>query len=89
MLLHKWNREIFAYDDYEVPNDWNVRAFSLDMGMIVNCPHCGREVLFGDCFTSHEIHTQHGMGYAVCGECYDKEWEREEQYRKEKGQNDD
>ena len=37
----------------------------------------GRKVAFGDCYTSREIHTEHGFGYSVCGDCYAREWERE------------
>lgn len=42
----------------------------------VNCAQCGREIKFGDSYTSKEIHTFSGFGYSVCEECYDKEWER-------------
>ena len=77
MLLKKWNRKTREYDPYEIPDDWNVKTYSNDMDEIVNCPHCGRKVAFGDCYTSLEIHTEHGFGYSVCGDCYAREWERE------------
>ena len=41
-----------------------------EMDDLINCPHCGKEIKFGDSYTSHEIHTPLGMGYAVCEECY-------------------
>ena len=77
MLLKKWNWKTREYDPYEIPDDWNVKTYSNDMGEIVNCPHCGREVEFGDTYTSREIHTEHGFGYSVCEVCYAREWERE------------
>lgn len=77
MLLKKWNWKTREYDPYEIPDDWNVKTYSEDMDEIVNCPHCGRKVVFGDTYTSREIHTEHGFGYSVCGDCYSREWERE------------
>ena len=43
------------------------------MDKIVNCANCGKELKFGECYTSKTIHTEIGMGYGVCEECYDKE----------------
>lgn len=77
MLLKKWNWKTREYDPYEIPDDWNVKTYSNDMDEIVNCPHCGRKVEYGDTYTSREIHTEHGFGYSVCGACYKREWERE------------
>jgi len=81
MLLNKWNYQKREYEPYEVPDDWNVKTYSNDMDEIVNCPHCGKPLPFGDSYTSREIHTKFGMGFAVCSECYEQEWERDRQYR--------
>ena len=81
MLLRKWNYQKREYEPYEVPDDWNVKTYSNDMDEIVNRPHCGKPLPFGDCYTSREIHTKFGMGFAVCSECYEQEWERDRQYR--------
>ncbi len=70
MILQKWNYKKHEYEPYEVPDEWNVKTFSNDMSEIINCPHCGKEIEFGDSYTSHEIHTAHGMGYGVCADCY-------------------
>ena len=64
------------YDPYWVPNSWNVRTYSDNMREIVRCPHCGKQLAFGDAYTSLEIHTVFGFGYAVCGGCYEKEVKR-------------
>ena len=77
MLMNKWNFKTREYEPYSVPADWNCKTFSVNMDEIVNCPHCGREVRFGDCYTSRQIHTRYGMGFAVCEECYEKEWREE------------
>lgn len=73
MLLRKWNYQKHEYEPYEIPNEWNVKIYSENMYEKVNCPHCGKEVPFGDTYTSHEIHTEIGLGYPVCEECYEKE----------------
>ncbi len=76
MILQKWNWSKHTYEDYEVPNNWVCKCYSDDMNEIVNCPHCGEQITFGESYTSMEIHTDLGFGYAVCGDCYDKEWNR-------------
>ena len=76
MRLNKWNYDIHDYEPYEVPDDWNCKTYSADMEEVVNCPQCGKKILFGYGYTSMEIHTTFGMGYSVCEQCYEKEWNR-------------
>jgi hypothetical protein len=76
MILNKWNYDIHDYEPYEVPDDWNCKTYSVDMEEVVNCPQCGKKILFGDGYTSLEVHTDMGFGYAVCEQCYEKEWNR-------------
>lgn len=76
MVVGKWNYEKKAYDPHMIPDEWNVMLYSDDMNEIVNCAACGRELRFGDCYTSKEIHNRVGFGYGVCEDCYKKEWER-------------
>ena len=80
--IRRWNYDKQAYEPYEISDEWTVRSYSNDMDEIVNCPHCGRKVTFGECYTSKEIHTECGFGYAVCEECYDMERTREKEWRK-------
>ena len=77
MRLIRWNNKTKEYEPYEVPNDWNVKTYCEDMGAIVNCACCGKRLPFGKCYTSREIHTGLGFGYAVCGDCYfhEESWE--------------
>lgn len=76
MILQKWNYEKHKYEPYEIPNEWRVSCYEPNMKKIVNCCQCGKEVLYGETFTSHEVHTIHGFGYSVCEECYEKENEK-------------
>lgn len=58
------------YHDYEVPDDWNVKLYSYDMGEIVNCVCCGKPIKYGDRYTSRRYHDEHGFGYTECYDCY-------------------
>ena len=80
-MLRRWNYDKQTYEPYEVSDDWNVKSFAIDMDEIVNCPHCGRKVTFGNCYTSREIHTPSGFGYAVCESCYNTERAIEDEWR--------
>lgn len=60
----------------------NIKTFSENMDEEVNCCQCFRKIRFGDTYSSNEVHTELGMGFAVCPECYEKEWERRRNYGK-------
>jgi hypothetical protein len=70
----KWNYETHSYDPYN-PNFKLILMAELDD--IVNCSQCGAELKYGDCYTSKEIHTEIGLGYPVCEDCYNKEIQRD------------
>lgn len=74
MKAGKWNYETNQYDPYDLPD--GASCYEEDMGTVVACAQCGRKVTYGTCYTSFEVQTPHGFGYAVCPECYEKEWER-------------
>lgn len=76
MQLKKWNYKKHKYEDYEVPDSWNCQIATSDMSELVNCPHCGKILMFGNTYTSLEIHTDIGFGYGVCENCHNKEFER-------------
>lgn len=76
MQLRKWDYAAHEYKTFEVPDEWNVTLWSPSMLTMVNCPHCGRKLAYGDSYTSLEIHNEFGLGYAVCEDCYKKELER-------------
>lgn len=87
MILKKWNYNIHEYKDYKVPKKWNCLIYSDNMDEVVNCPHCGKELKFGDTYTSLEIHTPFGFGYGVCKNCYEKERERRKKNEKRNNNN--
>lgn len=80
-VLKKWNYMTRKYDDCVIPNDWKCEILlystlmddeALDK-IFVNCPHCGKLIKLGDTFSSLEFHSEYGLGYPVCVECYRKE----------------
>ena len=84
MKLRRYNEKKHIYEDYEVPNDWNIKLMTNDMNEIVNCCQCGKKMKFGDGYTSMQVHNALGLGYAVCENCYyDKEWVERKKYRKD------
>ena len=77
MILHKWNYENHTYDEIEKPDGLNFKTYSDDMNEIINCPHCLKELKYGDSYTSHEYQTLGtGFGYGVCEQCYEDEIKR-------------
>lgn len=73
MLLKIWNYEKHKYEKYRVPDEWNVKIYTGNMEEIINCAHCGRKIKAGDSNTSYEIHNEIGIGYGICGKCFNKE----------------
>lgn len=76
MVLRKWNYKKHDYETYIVPDDWKIRLYSDDLEEVLNCASCGKEVKFGDTYSSKEIHTSVGMGFCICEKCHNKEWLR-------------
>ena len=77
MQARRWDEAKREYGLYDLPEGSS--AYESDMETIVACARCGRPVTFGECYTSMQIHTPMGFGYAVCQECHEKEWaERKE-----------
>ena len=75
MNAQKWNPKMKKYAPYELPEGASI--YEDDMEVIVSCAQCGREMRFGDGYTSKQIHTKYGMGYAICEKCYEQEREEE------------
>jgi hypothetical protein len=64
IVLNRFNRQKHKYEDYGVPANWNVKCYCNDLEEIVNCAQCGKELKYGYCFTSLEVHTDMGLGFA-------------------------
>lgn len=76
MILGRWNRGIRDYEPYRIPDDRRIRLHCDDVNELIDCVSCGRELTFGEAFTSLEFHTPMGFGYGVCPECYEEERRR-------------
>lgn len=70
----KYNVELHEYEDILLPDE--CRLYEEDMEKMVPCAQCGRLHKYSEMYTSREVHTAHGFGYAVCAECYDGETDR-------------
>lgn len=75
-VYNKWNPLTHRYDPYYVPADKKLVFYGTDLEAIVNCCQCLKEIKYGDSYVSLEVHTNIGMGYAVCKDCYEQEWVR-------------
>lgn len=76
MLYRKWNCKKHEYEPYPVPKDKKLTLYTENMEEEINCCQCLKLMKYKDSFTSREVHNAVGLGYAVCKECYEKEWER-------------
>lgn len=70
MIVNKWNNAIRKYEEVNIPDDWSIKTYCVDMDEEVNCVCCGKKIKFGDSYTSRRFHTEIGMGYSECEECY-------------------
>ena len=83
MMLRKWNYEKRIYEPYEIPDSWNVALMKQELEDEVDCCECGKTIKFGESYTSVRVHNHIGLGYAVCEECYEKEWKERRKYKVE------
>lgn len=79
--MRKWNYTKQEYEPYNIPENYYCPIVA-DMDERVNCPSCGRRILYGDGFTSRVIHgDKGGMGYTVCSKCHNAEVQEEMNFR--------
>ena len=71
--MKKWNHLKQEYEEYTVPEDWKVSMFENDMDTEVNCCQCGSKVAYGNTYSSQEVHSELGLGYATCEKCHEEE----------------
>lgn len=76
----KWDFKTKKYEPYELPEGATSSAWC-EMDEVITCAECEKKMLYGDGYTSRKIHTINGIGYIVCKQCYDKEYEEEKRYR--------
>lgn len=74
VIAQKWNCKTHEYEPFMLPYD--AVLFSVDLNKMVACASCGKYIEYGKSYTSLEIHNSAGIGYAVCGDCYNEEWKK-------------
>ena len=81
-VIQKWDYPSHSYFSIPITSrePLNIKTYSEDMNEIVNCCQCLKKVKFEDTYTSNEIHTDLGFGFAVCEDCYKEEGERKRKY---------
>lgn len=80
-MLWKWNYETHEYNAFLIGENWNCKVIG-ELHETINCPHCGKELKVADAYTSCEVQElTYGLGYMVCEECSNEEWERRRKYR--------
>lgn len=77
--VQKWNYHTLSYDDYLIPDDVSLILYTPDMEKVVACAGCFQPLVYGESFTSREIHNHIGLGYPVCDACYQKGWAESKQ----------
>lgn len=68
----KYNTKLHKYEDVLLPDE--CRTYEEDMEKMVPCAQCGRLHKYGEMYTSREVHTAYGFGFAVCREWNDNRY---------------
>ena len=77
MNLHRWNPFRREYEPFAVPDEWRASAYESDLGVMIHCPTCGKQLKAEDAYTSMEIQDPvFGLGYYVCEACHMAELDR-------------
>lgn len=70
--IKKWNFLKRAYEPYTPPAG-RISLYEPVMETPIVCASCGKQMTFGDGYTSSELHNSFGMGYTVCVSCHEAE----------------
>jgi hypothetical protein len=77
MIVYKYDFKTHEYTEQEISANLKITCYENDINTIVNCAECNEKIRYVDTYSSNKIHTKGGIGYCVCGKCYDKEWQEE------------
>ena len=80
MKVNRWNFENHKYDIVNINPDWIVTTKG-ELDWIVNCVNCGKMLLVENCYTSYQYQDNIGLGYLICEDCANKEWELRKRYQ--------
>lgn len=72
--MKKWNCKERKYEEYNVPSNWNIGLYAIDLEELTDCAGCGKPIKIAEKYRSLEIHTDTGQEYAVCKRCFKGEW---------------
>lgn len=78
MIIRKYNPGKHVYEPYEIPADKTIVLYTEDMNLKINCTNCFKDMVFGDGYTSKELHNPFGLGFPVCESCYEDEIKRDQ-----------
>lgn len=70
-MTERWDFKEKVYKPYQVPQEATI--FENDHSKMVKCASCQQPLIYGLSYCSKQIQ-QGGFGYAICSECYDREW---------------
>ena len=74
--MYKYNQDTRKEEPYEPPvEDGYYPVYCDNMDEKINCAQCGKEITFGEGYTSREIFSG-SWAHAVCKDCMEKEHER-------------
>ena len=79
-MIQKWDPAARKYNPYQPPAGY-ITLYETDMGKPFSCAGCGKKIIFGEGYSSLQIHNGMGMGYSVCESCHDAELKEELRYR--------
>lgn len=78
--IRKWNFETREYEAHEPGENAKIILYTPDMKTELSCTSCEKMVILGDCYTSRQYHNPVGLGFPVCGSCYNAESKLEQEY---------
>ena len=76
----KLNFKTKEYKSYELPDGAASLAWC-QIYEVITCAECGKRMLYRDGYISRKIRDVREIGYFVCKQCYDKEYEEEKKYQ--------
>lgn len=76
--MKRWNCEERKFEEYSVPERWQVGLYSHDQDKFTDCAKCGKTLKYSQKYRSLEIVDDMGREYAVCKGCFKEEWVRSE-----------
>lgn len=78
----KWNFDTAEYEPYDLPENCPLSLTPDELETVINCASCRKKAIFGACYTSKAIHNPSGFGYPVCESCYNQEFNKYMEARK-------